>query len=740
MPSRYSKNDLRILKLYASLERIAMNDDMESKELEEMKSNFTSFFAYLNKTGKKEKKRYLLDSIKSETFLRTTQVLEADLREIGIKKITDFKLNGESLLFRAMSIKKGNGLRKDILEDIIINLIENFPDLITLEQFHKSNESTGVTPIHLAVVQENPELLHLMAKSIENSFKGAIKNATGEKFQGTVMMAGSLLGIASLKCNEKIFSIILEKFDHEMDVTNEKGDNIIHSLIKYACFQPDKLDSVLNMLRYIISCKFLPIESGKQKNKIRNVCGFYVENDSKYRKQVGKLLMMKNREKLTPLQLATKRQQFKIFEIILNDEVCLFFIFLNTLNNINYANVNKYAMLTRRFLFAFLFGAFKGTVIFTGIETFFVYLSQESNDGIFQRNQYDITEIETLALKSDVKGADNEDIKDENHESVLEFVLHHQTANAFLFSNVTPLKEIIKEKWNHYKKWIYGSFALYLVFLVLLSISAVYRSHLKETVNKNDTAQFLYCVTKNGFVTFVSVLGLIFDIIVIVIIITKFMLGIGELDILFQARKPTLAVLVFLLFVLLTTILLLNALIAMMSNTCTDLMNNHTGYSASKMHYRLQKLALIVFLESFLHNGSLKRVGETRHNINRYDNEVQKFVKKDRLFWTQSFVKEDVETAIEPSDEQLQHIDRTTILKNELIETIKQGQGQLPKVKRPKNAKRKVSDILAFPSELQTVQKRLDIKDYEQRQCGRCMDETVTCLQSQEIKEVTEFI
>jgi hypothetical protein len=487
-------------------------------------------------------------------------------------------------------------------------------------------------------------------------------------------------------------------------------------------------------------------------------------------------------------------------------------------------------------------------------------------------------------LKSDVKGADNEDIKDENHESVLEFVLHHQTANAFLFSNVTPLKEIIKEKWNHYKYWIYGSFALYLVFLVLLSISAVYRSHLKETVNKNDTAQFLYCVTKNVLVTIVSGLGLIFDIIVIVIIITTcyanrfnlkmsrndwrrfkmhlsvpysnvmfrvyfcilsgllaadflfaaldaheilpgyenyclifaviigwylvlfflqtfkkisfytvlvqrvitdmlkmacimvifliafsiamymimqgadteqddfdnfgktivkmitIMLGIGELDILFQARKPTLAVLVFLLFVLLTTILLLNALIAMMSNTCTDLMNNHTGLSASKMHYRLQKLALIVFLESFLRNKSLKRVGETKHNINRYDNEVQKFVKKDRLFWTQSLVKEDVETAIEPSDEQLQHIDRTTILKNELIETIKQGQGQLPKVKRPKKAKRKVSDILAFPSELQTVQKRLDIKDYEQRQCERCMDETVTCLQSQEIKEVTEFI
>jgi ankyrin repeat protein len=196
-----------------------------------------------------------------------------------------------------------------------------------LEQFHESNESTGVTPIHLAVVQEDIELLQLMAKEKENRFEGDIKNATGEIFQGTVMMAGSLLGIASLKCNKKIFSIILEKFDHEMDVTNEKGDNIIHSLIKYAFIQPDKLDSILNMLRYIISCKFLQNESGKQKTEITNECGYYAENESKYRKQVGKLLMMINREKLTPLQLATKRQQFKIFEIILNHEVCLFLFF-----------------------------------------------------------------------------------------------------------------------------------------------------------------------------------------------------------------------------------------------------------------------------------------------------------------------------------------------------------------------------------------------------------------------------
>jgi hypothetical protein len=106
------------------------------------------------------------------------------------------------------------------------------------------------------------------------------------------------------------------------------------------------------MLRYIISCKFLQNESGKQTNEIGNECGYYAENESKYRKQVGKLLMMKNREKLTPLQLATKRQQFKMFEIILNHEVCLF---LNTLNNKMRVFYKKQR---RRYFFAFLFVAF----------------------------------------------------------------------------------------------------------------------------------------------------------------------------------------------------------------------------------------------------------------------------------------------------------------------------------------------------------------------------------------------
>jgi hypothetical protein len=112
------------------------------------------------------------------------------------------------------------------------------------------------------------------------------------------------------------------------------------------------------MLRYIICCKFIQNESGKEKNESR----FNVENESKYRKQVGKLLMMKNREKLTPLQLATKREQYKIFDIIINHEVSLRNL-LELHNKPKCEACNKYVIPTRQNVLL-LFSMFLGDLLF----------------------------------------------------------------------------------------------------------------------------------------------------------------------------------------------------------------------------------------------------------------------------------------------------------------------------------------------------------------------------------------
>lgn len=117
------------------------------------------------------------------------------------------------------------------------------------------------------------------------------------------------------------------------------------------------------------------------------------------------------------------------------------------------------------------------------------------------------------------------------------------------------------------------------------------------------------------------------------------MLGIGDITTLFNARSPAAAILIFVMFVLLTTILLLNALIAMMSNSCTNLMQvGKRGFSPNKVHSRLQKLSVILFIESHIPDLFCVRVGiannENRiewRNVNEYKRKNPKLDKKQKM-------------------------------------------------------------------------------------------------------------
>lgn len=71
----------------------------------------------------------------------------------------------------------------------------------------------------------------------------------------------------------------------------------------------------------------------------------------------------------------------------------------------------------------------------------------------------------------------------------------------------------------------------------------------------------------------------------------KLMLGLGEIDILYEAKSPGIAITLFISFVLLTYILMINALIAMMSVTCSVVLEGRYR------HWRMQQLSAMLFLE-----------------------------------------------------------------------------------------------------------------------------------------------
>lgn len=80
----------------------------------------------------------------------------------------------------------------------------------------------------------------------------------------------------------------------------------------------------------------------------------------------------------------------------------------------------------------------------------------------------------------------------------------------------------------------------------------------------------------------------------------KVMVGIGDIESLYETRQPWLSISIFIAFVIVTVLLLFNALITSMGQTCTiisDLMSR-----PNFNHWMLQRLAFIVYLENFLPN------------------------------------------------------------------------------------------------------------------------------------------
>ncbi|KAL3870598.1 hypothetical protein ACJMK2_038647 [Sinanodonta woodiana] len=94
------------------------------------------------------------------------------------------------------------------------------------------------------------------------------------------------------------------------------------------------------------------------------------------------------------------------------------------------------------------------------------------------------------------------------------------------------------------------------------------------------------------------------------------MLGIYEIPV-FEAKQPVIICIVYVSMFILTTILMLNALIAVMSNTCTELLSNFKD--VKEMHLRLQQLSVILFFESMLPSNIAEKL-------------ASKAAKRDKLF------------------------------------------------------------------------------------------------------------
>ena len=109
------------------------------------------------------------------------------------------------------------------------------------------------------------------------------------------------------------------------------------------------------------------------------------------------------------------------------------------------------------------------------------------------------------------------------------------------------------------------------------------------------------------------------------LLLFQLMLGLGDIEALYKARQPWMAVTLFVVFVLLTYVLMFNALIAMMSQTCTLVSQNRN------VQWRVQQLSIITFFEGIFPSCMQKMVG-TEKFIKRYNPSLKQVIEEKRYF------------------------------------------------------------------------------------------------------------
>lgn len=111
----------------------------------------------------------------------------------------------------------------------------------------------------------------------------------------------------------------------------------------------------------------------------------------------------------------------------------------------------------------------------------------------------------------------------------------------------------------------------------------------------------------------------------VIVSMFNLMVGVGDLAELYDTRHPGLCIVIFVGFVIMTSLLMINALIAMMSRTCMELVENVGNIRIRDRHWKLQRLSIILFLESILPNSFIFKVG-TKEDVMGYSNDIHGWI------------------------------------------------------------------------------------------------------------------
>lgn len=123
------------------------------------------------------------------------------------------------------------------------------------EQRIQSSNFKGQTILHVAIAKGNLEAVKIILKKTKNEEIQELfcTCAVGSKFKNTVLMGQLPLSVAALACKDKDFRIITHLLLQKAKIwnQNEDGDTVFHSLIKYADIYPEKTQHLKKTFKFL---------------------------------------------------------------------------------------------------------------------------------------------------------------------------------------------------------------------------------------------------------------------------------------------------------------------------------------------------------------------------------------------------------------------------------------------------------------------------------------------------------
>ncbi|KAI8771187.1 transient receptor potential cation channel subfamily V member 6 [Biomphalaria glabrata] len=221
-------------------------------------------------------------------------------------------------------------------------ILQHCPDLINTT---RRGSYEGQNVLHIAIAKGDIELTKVILEASKSKEMLFAAFAKGSKFKKSILMGETPLSAAVTSLNRKMIGLLLEH-GACIDQVNSKGDNVIHTLIKFAKLKREKIPEIIDMLKYFNETKFQIQYANETKDVNDSTITSVDRNDSVAKQQlensntgediIHRMWFKENRALMTPLKLATILGLHEIFQVMMKMENV--FYFPGNFDGANYAH------------------------------------------------------------------------------------------------------------------------------------------------------------------------------------------------------------------------------------------------------------------------------------------------------------------------------------------------------------------------------------------------------------------